>query len=95
VVRARHEHPGELAVRPGGRLEAERREAADLLQQVGEEPHELQASLRDRLGIERMGLGEPWQAGGPFVHLRVVLHRARPERIEVQVNRLVEVGEPL
>ena len=95
VVGTRHEHAGQLAVRAGRGLQADGVEAADLLEELGQQPHQLEASLAQRLGVERMRLGQPGQPRGPLVDLRVVLHRARPERIEVQVDRLVQVGEPV
>ena len=49
MVGACHEQPGQLAVGPGRRLEADRGEAADLAQQLGEQPLQLQAALRQRL----------------------------------------------
>src|SRR5256885_12676132 len=35
------------------------------------------------------------QRGDPLVHLRVVLHRARPERVEAGVEIEVLLGEPV
>jgi hypothetical protein len=50
----RHEQPRQLPVRASRGLQAHRREAADLLEQLREQPHELQAALAERLGIERV-----------------------------------------
>ena len=47
-------------------------------------------------GLVRMQIGEARHAGEPLVPLRVVLHRARAERIEVRVDGHVErrqIGE--
>ena len=95
VIGAGHEHPGQLAVGARRRLQRDRIEPADLPEQLGEQPHQLERALRQGLRVERMRLGQPGQPRRPLVDLRVVLHRARPERIEVQVDRLVEVRQPV
>ncbi len=93
VIGPGHQHPGQLAMRPGRGLETDRREPADFAQQLGEEPLELEAALAERGGIVRMGAGEARQAGRPFVQLGVVLHRARAERVEVDVDRVVQPAQ--
>ncbi len=45
------------------------------------------------VGRERVESGEAGQAGRPLVELRVELHRARAERIEAGVDRVVELGQ--
>ena len=44
-------------------------------------------------GASGWSAAKPGQAGRPLVHLGVVLHGARAERIEARVNRPVEVRE--
>ena len=53
----------------------------------------LQHALNRFLGLVRMQIGEAGHAGDPFVPLRVVLHRARAERIEVRVDAHVELRQ--
>ena len=45
------------------------------------------------VGRERMERGEAGQSGGPLVDLGVVLHRARAERVEARVDRVVELRQ--
>ena len=42
-----------------------------------------------------MRVGEAGQGGGPLVDLRVVLHRARPERVEAEGDGVVQVRKPV
>ena len=60
----------------------------------GELPHDLERALRQRVGRHRV---EPEEAGDPrrpLVDLGVVLHRARPERIELRVDAEIPLREP-
>src|SRR5918992_2359210 len=93
MERARHEQAGELAVRACGGLKADRGEAADLPEQLSQEPHQLQAPLAEVPRIERVRLGEAREPRGPLVDLGVVLHRARAEGVEADLDRMVEVAE--
>ncbi len=45
------------------------------------------------VGRHRVEVREPGQARGPLVELRVVLHRARAERVEPRVDRVVELAQ--
>ena len=56
-------------------------------------PQELERALGDLVGRERVERGEAGQAGRPLVELRVELHRARAERIEARVDRVVELRQ--
>ena len=47
-------------------------------------PEQLERALGDRVGRQRVELGEAGQAGGPLVDLGVVLHGARAERVEAR-----------
>ena len=82
-----HEHQaGQLALRAGGGLQRHRVEAADLGQDLLQTPHELERALRSVFVLERMEIDEPGQPRSDLVHARVVLHRARAERIEAGVH---------
>ena len=54
---------------------------------------QFQHALDGRVVLERVKVGEPRQRREPLVPLRVVLHRARPQRVEVGVDRHVPRGE--
>ncbi len=58
MVGTGHQHAGQLAVRAGRGLQRHGRHPADLLQLLGQQPHQLQRSLRQRLRIERVRLGQ-------------------------------------
>ena len=94
MVAANHEHPGELALRAGRRLQGYPPEAADPLEEVLEPPHELETPLGELLGLEGMLAYEPRGGGRPLVYLRVVLHRTGSEWIEVGIDCEVRLGEP-
>ena len=93
VVGADHQDAGQLAVRAGGGLERDRVHAADLDQPALQLPQQLERALGELVGSERVERGEAGQPGGPLVDLGVVLHRARAQRIEAAVDRVVELRE--
>jgi hypothetical protein len=95
MVCARHEHAGQLALRPGRRLQADGGQAGDLLQQLGQQPLQLQAALCQRVGIERVRVGQARQPRRPLIDLGVVLHGARAEWVEAQVDGVVQVRQPV
>ncbi len=86
VVGAREQQPGQLAVRPGRWLKADVLEPGELRKRALEAPHQLQRPL----GAGRiLGGVKPGMAGerrDPLVQPRVVLHRARPERVGARVQ---------
>ncbi len=86
VVGARQQQAGELAVGAGARLERDVRHAGDLAERLLQAVHQLERALRPRRILQRVQAGVAGQAGDPLVQLRVVLHRARPERIEAGVE---------
>ena len=89
-VGRRAEQGGQLSLRPRRRLEADGRQAGDL----GEHPLHVEEDRQDplerRLILVRMQRRDARQARQPLVPLRVVLHRARAERVEVPVDRHVQ-----
>jgi hypothetical protein len=85
-VRAHEREPGQLALRARRGLERHGGEAHHLGQHPLEPPHELERSL-GALGIlVRVQVAEAAERGRPLVHARVVLHRARAERVEAGVD---------
>ena len=86
VIRADHRDAGELALGAGHRRERYGAHAGDVFQnflQLVEAAHE---ALTVRLGRERMAAEEARQVRGAMRAARVVLHRARAERIELRLD---------
>src|SRR5207249_8703390 len=67
--------------------------AADRAQGALQVVHQPQAALRGELGELRVRLGEPGEARDLLVDLRVVLHGAGAERVETEVDGVVETGQ--
>ena len=95
VVGTGEQDARQLAVGPGARLERDVRQAGDLRQRGLQLPHQPQRALGAARVLERMQAGVPRQRGDPLVQLRVVLHRARPERVEAGVEVEVALREPV
>ena len=93
VVGADHQDAGQLAVRAGRRLERDGVHAADLDERLLELPQQLERALGDLVGRQRVERGEAGQPGGPLVDLGVALHRARAERVEARVDRVVQLRQ--
>ena len=92
-IGAHQQQARELALRARGRLERHRRQADDLGEDLLQAPHQLERSLGGVLLLKRMHVPEPRQVDDALVHPRVVLHRARPERIEAGVDAERAIGE--
>ena len=92
-VRGGDEQRGELALGPGRRLERDGRQPGDFGEELLHLVEELQHALGGGVVLERVEVGKPAQPGEPLVPLRVVLHGARPERVEVGVDRHVPGGQ--
>ena len=89
-----HEHEaGELALRARRGLERDRVQPAHLGEDLLEPPHELERALGCLLLLVRVQVAEAGQVDDALVHPRVVLHRARAERVEAGVDAEVPVGE--
>jgi hypothetical protein len=94
-VRAHQHQPGELALRAGGRLEADSGEPRYLGEDLLQAPHQLERALRAGGVLERVELRVARERGHALVELGVVLHRARPQRIEAGVEVEVALGQPV
>src|SRR5262249_35809752 len=77
---------GQLALAAGRGLERDGRQAGDFGKDRLEPPHELQRALRPFLLLKRVEVAEPSEERKPLVDARVVLHRARTERVEASVD---------
>ena len=71
------------------------RQAADLRQRALQQPHQLERALGAARVLRRVQAGVPGQRRDPLVELRVVLHRARAERVEAGVEVEVAAREPV
>jgi hypothetical protein len=92
-VRRGDEERRELALRPGGRLQADSGQAGDLGEVFLHAEEQFEHALDRVVVLERVQSGEAGERGEAFVPLRVVLHRARTERIKVRVDRHVPRGQ--
>ena len=81
-------------MRAGRRLQRDRVHAGDLDQAALQQVDDLEHALRQRFGPVGMRLGQPLDARHKLVDARVVLHRARAQRIHAQVDGVVPRREP-
>ena len=93
VGRPDHQRARQLAVRAGRGLERDARKAGEDLERLLEAPHHLEVSLREVLRGVGVRLVEPREARRLLVQPRVVLHRARAERVERRVDGEVQPRE--
>ncbi len=93
VVGACQQQPGELAVRAGGGLQRDVRQAGDLRERSLQAPHQLERALRAGGVLQRVQSRVSGQRRGALVQARVVLHRARAERVEARVEVEVALGD--
>ena len=89
-----HQDAGQLAVRAGHRLQRHARHAEDLHQRLLDVPQQREIALHLVIRLQRMRQREARRARDLFVQPRVVLHRARAERIEAGVDRDVQFRQP-
>ncbi len=95
VVGARQQHPGKLAVGAGARLQRHVRQSRDLTERMLQAPHQLQRPLCPLRSLERMQARMARQRSDALMQLRVVLHRARPERVKAGVEVEVALAQPV
>ena len=95
VVGAGEQQARQLAVRSGRGLEADVRQAADLRQRLLEQPHQLEGALGPLRLLRRVQPRVARQRRHPLVEARVVLHRARAERVEARVEVEVPPRDPV
>ena len=93
VVGAGQQHAGELAVRAGAGLQRDVRQPGDLAEGPLQLPHELEGPLGVLRALERVQARVPRERRHALVQARVVLHRARAERVEARVEVEVPLRE--
>ncbi len=91
VIGADHGDAGEFALGAGHRAQRHGLHPGHFLQHLLQLVHAGEKSLADALGRQRMARQQLRQHRVLIAGLRVVLHRARPERVEVRVDREVEL----
>ncbi len=95
VIGAGEQEPGELAVRARGGLQRDVRQAGDLRQRPLQAPHQLERPL-GALGVLRgVQARVARQRRNALVDARVVLHRARAERVGPGVEVEVAARDPV
>jgi hypothetical protein len=93
-VRLDHERRGQLSLRAGGRLQADFVEAGDLREVPRQLAHDFLVGAEVLVRPVGMAVREVRIGGDRLVQQRVVLHRARPERIHAAVDVEVQVRQP-
>ena len=86
-------HAAELAVRAGLGAHRDRRHAGHLEQPAAELGDQLERAGHGRDRLQRMDVAEARQPRHLLVEARVVLHRARAERIDAGVDGVVLLAE--
>ena len=94
VIGPDHQHAGELALRARRRLQRDGVHAGDLAEHARQVVHQLEGALRVFRPRQRVQPREAGHARHVLVDLRVVLHRARAERVEVRVEPVVHARQP-
>jgi len=93
VIGANHRHPGELAVCAGQRTERDAAHSGNGLEHFLQLVHAGQEPLAMRHRRQRMAAGELRQQCGGIAGARVVLHGAGAERIEVRIDREIQLRQ--
>ena len=87
--RANDHDAGHLAVRAGGRLQRNARQSGDFGEMLLKFVNDFQRALRFCLGSERMQICKARDTRDLFIQARVVLHRARAERVHALIDRII------
>ena len=93
-IGANQQQSGQFALRAGGGLERSGVHPRDFGEAIEQQLLNFQAALRQLLRLIGMLGGDAVEARDKFIHARVVLHRARPERIHAQIDRVIPRGKP-
>src|SRR5579864_136949 len=82
-------HAANLAMGTGRRAERHGLHPRDRLQPMREPVHEFERALDGDRGLQGMDVGKARQPRDLLVDTRIVLHRARAERIDAGVDRII------
>ena len=94
VISPHHQQAGHFAVRTGGGLQRDRIHAGDFDQALAQGLDDVQRALGNLLRLVRMAVGNALDASDGFIHARVVLHRARSQRVHAQIDGVVPRRKP-
>jgi hypothetical protein len=89
VVRPHQQYARHLTLRSGCRLQRHLVHPGDFLQHLGQLVHQSQSALGARLRRERVQTREARHATRRLVHLGIVLHGARPKRVQGAVHVVI------
>ena len=92
VIGANHEQAGHLAMGAGGGLQRDRIHPRDLDQLLAQRFDDVQRALRNLLRLVRMPVRNSIHPRHGLVYPRVVLHRARAERVHTEIDGIVPSG---
>ena len=93
VIGADHEHARQLALRAGRRLQRHRVHAGDLGEHRASSCISRSAPCDSDSGVSGCRRAKPGKPRHVLVDLRVVLHRARAERVEARVEPVVHLAQ--
>ena len=94
VIGAHEEQPREFPGRARRRLQRRRRHAGDRAERLLELDEHPQPTLRSRRRRGGMDVAESRERRRLVADLRVVLHRARAERVSAEIDAVLAVREP-
>ncbi len=89
VIGPEEERAHQLALRAGRGLQGDRVHPGDLLEHLAQLPHQPEGALHRRSRLKGVKVAKPRQARRQLVHLGIVLHRARAQRVERFVHVVV------
>ena len=85
-VFGRDEQRRQFALGTGSGLQADRGQTGDFLEVLLHAVQQFQHPLDCVIVLQRVQVGETWEPGNTLMPLRVVLHRATSQRVEVGVD---------
>jgi len=82
---------GQLSMGAGGGLQRNLVNPTDLAEILIQLIHHLKGALAQLLRLIGMDIGKPRQPDDLFIDLGIILHGAGPQRVEVNVNPVVQL----
>jgi hypothetical protein len=93
MVSLHDQQTGQLALSSGSWLQSNGVHAGDFSERIFEGLEHLQSALYRLFWLLRVQVGETWQACHVFINLGVIFHGAGPERVEANINAVVQAGK--